>query len=70
MLDAREGGPLSLSGSEVPTVTDTSPGRQKPSVWLRPRRVLGLTMSLGLLLIVGAGVMNGLRGDPSTETAT
>ncbi|WP_254614470.1 serine/threonine protein kinase [Myxococcus sp. CA056] len=69
-LDAREGGPQSLSGSEVPTVTDTSPGRPKPSVWLRPRRMLGLTMSLGLLLIVGAGVMNGLRGDPSTETAT
>nr|WP_240356354.1 serine/threonine-protein kinase [Myxococcus eversor] len=65
---AREGGPQSLSGSEVPTVTESSPGQPKRSGWLRPRRMVGATMALGFLLIVGAGVMNGLRSDQSAET--
>ncbi|MFY2564230.1 protein kinase domain-containing protein [Corallococcus terminator] len=68
VLDAREGGPQSLSGSEVPTVTESSPGQPKRSGWLRPRRMVGATMGLGFLLIVGAGVMNGLRAERSPET--
>jgi|GEM_PF-800678 len=67
VLDAKAGGPQSLSGSEVPTVTESSPGQPKRSGWLRPRRMVGAAMGLGFLLIVGAGVMNGIRSEQAPE---
>ncbi|AKF81138.1 serine/threonine protein kinase [Myxococcus fulvus 124B02] len=55
-LDARAGGPQSLSGSEVPTVTDSSPGSASTSKSRRPR-TWPLVGSLGLALLVSTLVV-------------
>ncbi|MCY0996113.1 protein kinase [Myxococcus sp. MISCRS1] len=61
--DARAGGPQSLSGSEVPTVTDSSPGSASTSKSRRPRTWL-LVGSLGLSLLVSAIVVTQDRWNP------
>ncbi|MCP3062366.1 protein kinase [Myxococcus sp. K38C18041901] len=63
VLDARAGGPQSLSGSEVPTVTDSSPGSAATSKWRRPR-TWALVGGLGLSLFVSAVVVTRERWSP------